>query len=99
MTASYIKYSGLFCKIPGDAQDHRALDMHVNDSARTFPCIHHCDPLSESCLYYIESFFAIDSVGSLLSHLLLATVLEHFSPMKTSFIISPLHLCILKFLL
>lgn len=50
MTASYVEYSGLFCKIPGDAQDLRALDMHVNDSARTFPHIHCCDPLSESCL-------------------------------------------------
>lgn len=90
MTASYIKYSGLFCKIPGDVQDHRALDMHVNDSARTFPCIHHCDPSSEPCLYYTESFFDVGFVGSLLSHLLLATALERNSPTKTSFIISPL---------
>lgn len=39
-------------------------------------------------LAYIESFFAVGFVGSLLSHLLLATALERNSPTKTSFIIS-----------
>lgn len=94
-----MKYSLLFCKTPGDAQNHGALDTHVNDLPEpflVFIIVSHCLSLAYIILKF---FFAIGCIGSLLNHLLLATALEHISPVKTSFIISPLHLCILKFLL